>query len=211
MKLVVMGPHQAGKSTLIHRLDPWAVRMDYSKGTFSTTVGFDYGIVLWDATENRIYRKNQIDMVDPSNEIWKVTITGTPGQVSFAPVRKVLARGKDGVILVIDSAHPVQMVYALSQYREAREAAGPVPLIIFANKQDLPQAKSAETIASLLGIRSNVVPVSALKGTNVEESFLQFLKEVRRSILARSISERLVERKEPRWISWVRRKLTSSV
>ncbi|GEM_PF-954020 len=211
MRLVVMGPHQAGKSTLIHRLDPWAVRMDYSKGTFSTTVGFDYGIIIWDATENKIYRKNQLDLVDPSNEIWKVTITGTPGQVAFAPVRKVLARGKDGVILVIDSARPVQMVYALSQYREAREAAGSVPLIILANKQDLPQAKSAETIASLLGIKSKVVPVSALKGINVEESIIQFLKEVRRSILAKSISERVVERKEPRWMSWVRRKLTSSV
>ncbi len=211
MKLVVMGPHQAGKSTLIHRLDPWAVKMDYSKGTFSTTVGFDYGIVLWDATENRIYRKSQLDMVDPSNEIWKVTITGTPGQIAFAPVRRVLARGKDGVILVIDSARPVQMVYALSQYQEARESAGQVPLVILANKQDLPQAKSAETIASLLGVKSKVIPISALKGTNVEESFLQFLKEVRRSILARSISERLVERKEPRWISWMRKRLTSSV
>ncbi len=211
MRLVVMGPHQAGKSTLIHRLDPWAVRMDYSKGTFSTTVGFDYGIVLWDATENRIYRKNQLDLVDPSNEIWKVTITGTPGQVAFTPVRKVLAKGKDGVILVIDSARPVQMVYALSQYQEAREAAGPVPLMVLANKQDLPQAKSAETIASLLGIRCRVVPISALKGTNVEEGFLQFLKEVRRGILAKSISERLAERKESGWMSWVKRKLASSV
>ncbi len=210
MKLVVMGPHQAGKSTLIHRLDPWAVRMDYSKGSFSTTVGFDYGIVIWDATTNRLYRKDQLDLVDPSNELWKVTITGTPGQAAFAPVRKVLARGKDGVILVIDSARPVQMVYALSQYQEAREAAGPVPLIVFANKQDLPQAKSAETIASLMGVKSKVVPISALKGENVEESFLEFLKEVRRSILARSI-ESVAGRKEAGWMSWMRRKLASSV
>lgn len=209
---MVMGPHQAGKSTLIHRLDPWAVKMDYTKGTFSTTVGFDYGIILWDATENRIYRKNELDLVDPTNEIWKVTLTGTPGQNAFSPVRKVLAKGKDGVILVIDSAKPVQMVYALNQYREARETAGSVPLVIFANKQDLSRAMDPDTIASLMGIKTRirVEPISALKGDNVEDSVLKFLKEVRRSIIARSISE-VAERRASNWISRTKMRLASRI
>ncbi|MDK2372920.1 MAG: GTP-binding protein [Candidatus Korarchaeota archaeon] len=192
MKLVVVGPHQAGKSTLIRRLDPWAVKMDYSKGSFTTTVGFDYGIFLWDATVNRIYRKDQLDEMDPGNEIWKVSLTGTPGQMAFSPVRRVLARGKDGIILILDSSRPVDLVYALSHYQEARESIGPsAPLVILANKQDLPNAKSAETVASLLGIRAKVFPVSALRGTNVEESILYILREVRREVFKRSISERV--------------------
>ncbi len=189
MKLVVMGPHQSGKTTLIRRLDPWAVKMDYSKGTFSTTVGFDYGIVLWDATEDRIYRRNQIDMVDPSNEIWKVTITGTPGQVAFSGARKALLRGKDGVILVIDATQPAHLVYAMEQYQEAREVLGVrFPTVIFSNKHDLPYAKDSRGIVPLLGIKADVWEISALKGLNVERAFKDFLTKVRKHLIIESVS-----------------------
>ncbi len=190
MKIVVIGPHQAGKSTLIRRLDPWAVRMDYSKGTFSTTVGFDYGIVLWDATENRIYRRDQIDSVDPSNEIWKVTITGTPGQIAFSGARKALLRGKDGVILLIDATQPAHLVYAMEQYQEAREVLGSgFPLVIFSNKHDLPIAKDSKQMMPLLGIRADVWEISALRGNNVERAFKSFLEKLRRYLILESVTE----------------------
>ncbi len=189
MKLVVMGPHQSGKTTLIRRLDPWAVKMDYSKGTFSTTVGFDYGIVLWDATEDRIYRRNQIDLVDPSNEIWKVTITGTPGQIAFSGARKALLRGKDGVILVIDATQPAHLVYAMEQYQEAREVLGiRFPTVIFSNKHDLPYARDSSGIVPLLGIKADVWEISALKGLNVERAFKDFLTKVRKHLIIESVS-----------------------
>ncbi len=189
MKLVVMGPHQAGKTTLIRRLDPWAVRMDYSKGSFSTTVGFDYGIVIWDATEGKIYRRDQIDSVDPSNEIWKVTITGTPGQAAFTAARKALLRGKDGVALLVDATHPAQMVYALSQYQEAMDVLGPrFPLLIMSNKHDLPRANPPERLVPLLGIKADVWRISALKGMNVEEAFKELLLKVRKRLLVESIA-----------------------
>ena len=189
MKLVVMGPHQSGKTTLIHRLDPWAVKMEYRKGTFSTTVGFDYGIVLWDATEGKIYRRDQIDSVDPSNEIWKVTITGTPGQVAFSGARKALLRGKDGVILVIDATQPAHLVYAMEQYQEAREVLGAhFPTVIFSNKHDLPYARDPSGLVPLLGIKADVWEISALKGFNVEKAFKDFLTKVRKHLVIRSVS-----------------------
>lgn len=188
MSIVVIGPHQAGKSTFIRKLDPSAIRMDYEKGTMSTTVGFDYGVIFWDASTDELHPKDRIDDLNPFNEIWKVTITGTPGQIAFSYVRKALIRGKDGVIMIVDSAQPVQMVYALGQYQEAREVLPPgFPLLVLANKQDLPDAKPPEVIRGLLGIDAEVVPVSALLGQGVREAFIRFLKTVRADVLTRSI------------------------
>lgn len=188
ISVVVIGPHQAGKSTFIRRIDPSAVRMDYEKGTMSTTVGFDYGVVFWDASTDRLYQKEQIDALNPFNEIWKVTITGTPGQIAFSYVRKALIRGKDGVIMIVDSTQPVQIVYALGQFQEAKEVLPPgFPFLILANKQDLPDAKSPEVMKQLLGVNAEVIPISALLGDGVEEAFLKFLKIVRAELLTKSM------------------------
>ncbi len=162
--------------------------MDYNKGSLSTTVGFDYGILLWDATLNRIYRRNQLDDINPMNEIWRVTVTGTPGQIAFTQVRKALLRGKDGVILVIDGTQPSHLVYAVEQYHEAREVLGPdLPVMIFSNKHDLPQAKDLRDLISLVGIKAEVEKISALKGRNVERRFVAFLNKVRKNLLMKSI------------------------
>ncbi|MCS7103388.1 MAG: GTP-binding protein [Candidatus Korarchaeum sp.] len=188
MSIVIIGPHQAGKSTFIRKLDPSAIRMDYEKGTMSTTVGFDYGIVFWDASTDRLYPKDNVDDLNPLNEIWKVTITGTPGQIAFSYVRKALIRGKDGVIMIIDSAQPVQVVYALGQYQEAKEVLPPgFPFLLLANKQDLPDAKPPDVIRGLLGINAEIVPISALLGQGVREALIQFLRTVRAELLTRSM------------------------
>jgi small GTP-binding protein len=188
ISLAIIGPHQAGKSTFIRRLDPSAVRMDYEKGTLSTTVGFDYGIIFWDATKDKLYPKESIEDLDPFDEIWKVTLTGTPGQIAFSYVRKALVKGKDGVIMIVDSTQPVQLVYALGQYQEAREVLPPgFPFLVLANKQDLPDAKPPDVIKSLLGMEAEVIPISALRGDGVQEAFIHFLKVVRTDIMRRSI------------------------
>lgn len=188
ISIVVIGPHQAGKSTFIRKIDPSAVRMDYEKGTMTTTVGFDYGIVFWDASTDKLYQKDEIDSLNPFNEIWKVTVTGTPGQIAFSYVRKALMRGKDGVIMIVDSAQPVQIVYALGQYQEAKEVLPPgFPFLILANKQDLPDAKPPEVMKQLLGIDVEVIPISALLGNGVQEAFIKFLKVVRAELLTKSM------------------------
>ncbi|MEM2290989.1 MAG: GTP-binding protein [Candidatus Korarchaeum sp.] len=188
MSIVIIGPHQAGKSTFIRKLDPSAIRMDYEKGTMSTTVGFDYGIIFWDASTDELYPKDRIEDLNPFNEIWKVTITGTPGQIAFSYVRKALVRGKDGVIMIVDSAQPVQIVYALGQYQEAKEVLPPgFPFLVLANKQDLPDAKPPDVIRGLLGINTEVVPISALLGNGVQEAFISFLKTVRAELMTKSM------------------------
>ncbi|MEM3372176.1 MAG: hypothetical protein QXO55_06180 [Candidatus Korarchaeum sp.] len=189
MDLVVMGPHQSGKSTFIRRIDPLSFRMDYSRGSISTTIGFDYGTVYWSFSRGRIYRKDQIDEINPIEEVWKVTLTGTPGQMSFSHVRRTLIKGKDGVILVVDSTVPGSLVYAISHYLEARDVLGDLfPIAVLFNKQDLPNARDPTLLLPLLSIKASLTyGISALTGYNVERAMLSFLELVRRHLFSKSI------------------------
>ncbi|MGQ4834587.1 MAG: GTP-binding protein [Candidatus Asgardarchaeia archaeon] len=179
MKIYVTGPFNAGKTTLIHKLAPNATSIEhyYNDGT-STTVGFDLGTIYWDTFENKILKK--IPNSHNDTRYYKIILVGTPGQMQFAPVREILAKGCQGVLFLIDSTNIGQVGVALAMYEEVKSYfKKDFPMVILANKQDLENAADAETIRKLLKLDNvRIIEGSALKEINIEEALLELLNMI---------------------------------
>lgn len=70
------------------------------------------------------------------------------GQDKVRPLWKSYTRATDGMVFVVDSDDAERLEEArveLARVARTREAAG-VPLVVIANKQDLPRARSAAQV-----------------------------------------------------------------
>jgi len=105
-KLIVVGPGEAGKSTLIERLADRAVNLSVR----GRTVAMDHGVLRRDDAA--------------------VTLIGVPGQERFGPVREVLVRGARGAIWVHPSGEEAD-----ASTVELLTAAAParLPYLVFIN------------------------------------------------------------------------------
>ncbi len=183
IKIYVAGPHKAGKTTVIHYLDPDAITIDYAGSGGSTTVGFDYGIVYWIPKKNKLipmeeYRKKKGKFSD--QDIWKIVLVGTPGQERFAPVRESLVRGCSAVIYVVDSADFDERALKIFQEIGTYFDEG-TPLVVLANKQDLKGALKGREVIRRLGVDAPVFETIAIKGKKVKEALLALLEIVKKS------------------------------
>ncbi|MFQ5838204.1 MAG: ATPase domain-containing protein [Thermoplasmata archaeon] len=141
-RVLVTGPYHAGKSTLVQQLSQTAISVD----RMGTTIAFDYGSVEISGVE--------------------VELLGTPGQERFEFIFKIFAREVNGILLVVDSTHPAE----LSRAREMRRLAGEhLPLVVVANKRDLPDVMSLEDIRGGLQLEERVpiVETVATEGEGV--------------------------------------------
>jgi len=190
VKIFIVGPFQAGKTTVVHMLDPHAhsVERKVVEGSrvISTTVGFDLGKVLWihGCGRDEIVHPSRVEEQSIANsncEVWEVTLMGSPGQMKFRAVREALSRGSDGVLFVIDSTKPGQVGYVISLLEEVRAFLGKdVPMVVLANKQDLEDALKADEIKRILKLENvKIVETSAIRGEGVVEGLLELLKMVR--------------------------------
>jgi ADP-ribosylation factor related protein 1 len=93
------------------------------------------------------------------------------------------------VIYVVDSANPARFLeskQALDRVLGARELFG-APVILMANKQDLPEATSPHDIGEDLGFgkvdsrSTKIVPVCAYTGQGLKESVEWLVETVKRS------------------------------
>lgn len=150
-KILVTGPYNAGKSTLIKQLSEKAVSID----RLGTTVALDHGYV-----EKKGFVCN---------------LFGTPGQERFDWIMEVLSKDIWGVILVVDSTKPETFPRALQMLEKVKEEY--IPFIVFANKQDLEGALPPEEIKERLGVPI-VIGGSALKGENTEKALLILFEEI---------------------------------
>ena len=94
------------------------------------------------------------------------------GQTSIRPYWRCYYQNTNAVIYVVDSADPERMgiskqeLMAMLEEEELKDAA----LIVFANKQDLPNALPSDAIADKLALGSlksrnwAIFPTSAIKG-----------------------------------------------
>lgn len=129
-KIVVTGPYHAGKSTFVQTLSDTAV----SVNRLGTTVALDHGHVTIDGLTADIF--------------------GTPGQERFDPLLKTISGQALGVIVIVDSSRPDSFPRA----REMMELTGKqgLPMIVAANKQDVPGALTPEEVAKRLGAPAHV-------------------------------------------------------
>ncbi|MCL4399272.1 GTP-binding protein [Candidatus Parvarchaeota archaeon] len=123
-KILVTGPTDAGKTSFIHTACKDAVSVDRIGGT----IALDHG---------------NLDF-----EGYKADLFGTPGQERFDPLLKLLGGESIGVILIVDSSRPEQFPRAIEMLRKT-ETYG-LPVVVVANKADLPGAISSDEIREKL-------------------------------------------------------------
>jgi len=151
-RILVTGPFNAGKSTVVRALCKDTVSVD----RLGTTVAFDYG---------------NIEVMGLEAEVF-----GTPGQERFDFVFQIFAREVNGILLVIDGTRAEDLVRA----KQIRELAGRnVPTVVLANNADLPGQLSPDEIRSRLdlGAEVPVVRTIATEGQGITEA-LRLLAEM---------------------------------
>lgn len=171
IKIVVAGPFAAGKTQFINTVSEIKTvlteRRTQSLTERSvkgyTTVAMDFGKIK----------------IDDEHELY---LFGTPGQLRFDFMWEVLGEGAIGIIILVDSTNP-------STFHDARKIINffqsrfPVPMVIGANKQDLPNAWSPKDVATALDIQEDegipVLPVSALNKESVKEILVALLEIVK--------------------------------
>jgi len=153
-KILVTGPFHAGKTSVVHALSTRAVSVDRE----STTVALDFGHVEFKG--------------------FYADLFGTTGQQRFDPILEQLGGEAIGVILVVDSTMPETFPRAVEMLKKAR--AYGLPCIVFANKQDLPNALSPEEVRAKLGLRKDipVVGTVAIQKKGVREGLRILLDTV---------------------------------
>ena len=117
--------------------------------------------------------------IDENHELY---LFGTPGQARFDFMWEILGQGALGIVVLVDSTDP-------STFHEARKIINyfqskyPVPMVVGANKQDLPNAWSPEDVKNALDISDEegipVVGLSALKKEDVKKVLLLLLEMVK--------------------------------
>ncbi|MFW9843758.1 MAG: ADP-ribosylation factor-like protein [Candidatus Thorarchaeota archaeon] len=189
-KVYVTGPFQAGKTTLIHTLDPDAISIErdmkeaYRGEKSTTTTGFDLGRVIWVRKELKndglIVPKNEFLKEKSEYEGWiakEIELRGVPGQLHFKFVRDTMRANSDGVLMIVDSSDHGMIGDASAILAETVAAFGDIPLEVIANKQDREDAAPSEDIALWLGI-SNAIGMSGKNRESSKDALICLLRKL---------------------------------
>jgi small GTP-binding protein len=169
IKILITGPFAAGKTQFIKtisEIEPLTTerkttKKDEKKVKNLTTVAMDFGKIT----------------IDDEHELY---LFGTPGQARFDFMWDILGKGALGIVVLVDSTNP-------ETFHEARkiinyfESRYPVPMVVGANKQDLPNAWSPDMIKAALNLDTDdipVVPVVATDKESVKKTLLTLLNEI---------------------------------
>jgi signal recognition particle receptor subunit beta len=134
-RIVVTGPAGSGKSTFVTSASDEGFSID-RRGTNgdTTTVVMDFGNLRW--------------------KDFDITLYGTPGHTRFAPLIPPLLNHAMGVVVVIDATKPLT-------FSRARDLIGlmakhRMPVVVPANRHNLPGAADEREIRSSLGISGDI-------------------------------------------------------
>jgi len=162
VRVLILGLDNAGKTTILYKLQMGEVV------TTVPTIGFN------------------VETVQYKNVRFQVWDLG--GQTSIRPYWRCYYQNTNAVIYVIDSADSERMsiskqeLLSMLEEDELKDAA----LMVFANKQDLPNALPADAIAEKLGLGNlksrqwSIFKTSAIKGDGLTEGLdwlVQTLRE----------------------------------
>jgi len=146
-KIVVTGPPEAGKSRFVANATELGMSVDRTgPGGDVTTVAMDFGWLHW--------------------QDFDITLYGTPGQPRFDPMLPVILRNAMGVVLLVDAANPGQLTRARHLYKIIAKMH--VPIVVAANKKDLPGRISEEEIRKGIGI-GKTIPVFLISALHKED------------------------------------------
>ncbi len=155
-KILVTGPYNAGKSSMVKALSTSAVSVD----RMGTTVALDHGYMDYKGFAADLY--------------------GTPGQEDFDPILQYLADEAVAVILVVDSTKPETFIRA-KEMLSKKKAYG-LPIVVAANKQDMDNALSVKDIKNKLALPIHVplCPTVAIEKKGVKKLLNELTKKLMR-------------------------------
>eukprot|EP00798_Chlamydomonas_sp_ICE-L_P003661 gene3661-13736_t len=186
MRLLMVGLDNAGKTTIVKRLN----REDIT--TTSPTLGFNiktmqfkgcYKLNIWDVGGQKTFRpywRNYYVCV------YKLNIWDVGGQKTLRPYWRNYYEKTDGMIWVVDSADLARLedcraeLHALLQEERLFGAT----LLILANKQDLASALTVKELEKALDFESiakrhcQIVACSAVSGDGILEGFDYIVKDI---------------------------------
>ena len=114
----------------------------------------------------------------------KVQLYTVPGQAKYAETRRRVLAGADGVVLVLDSAAAAldrnhETVADLRKHLAANGLRADTPIVVQANKRDLPDAMEVAALLSALGLKHlPCIEGVAVNGVGVFETLKRIVAEV---------------------------------
>jgi len=200
-KVVYYGPGLSGKTTnlqaLHDRLDKGATGRLLSLATpQDRTIYFDL---------------LPVELGNIKGNTVRFQLCTVPGQVFYNETRKLVLKGVDGIVFVVDSQWSV-LSHDLESYQNLLEnlrlggmAPETIPIVVQYNKRDLPGILSIEALQDALGFREfPFVEAVASEGKGVVETFrliskMTFVDLIRRLSRRGPQNARLDESPSPRW------------
>ncbi|XP_013393066.1 ADP-ribosylation factor-like protein 4C [Lingula anatina] len=168
LHIVMLGLDAAGKTTVLFR-----IKFDQYCNAVPT-VGFNCEKVKLTSGKAK----------GTSFVIWDVG-----GQEKLRPLWKSYTRNTDGIVFVVDSVDAERMEEArIELIRTARSSENSgVPVLVIANKQDLPGAKDPSEIEKLLSLHElspnhlwHVQPACAITGDGLSEALEKLYEMVQK-------------------------------
>jgi hypothetical protein len=146
-RIVVTGPAKSGKSTFVTNASIEGISVDrVGLDGDSTTVVMDLGMLHWKGFD--------------------ITLYGTPGQPRFDPLIPGMFKHTMGVILMVDATKPQFLPRAKEMISMLTERS--VPIVIAANKKDLPGRMAEKEIRTTLGVRDDI-PLFFISATHKDD------------------------------------------
>lgn len=176
LKIVYFGSSLAGKSTNVKTLYQILRSRNLTKGD----------MVVMETEEQRTFFVEMfISSINIDGYDIELKILTTPGQFRLHPLRKVIMKGVDGLVFVVDSSKEREKVNFLvmretaAVLKEQGENLLRFPVVVQYNKRDLPDAMDIEDMQ----VRFNpwgtdYVPAVAIRGEGVLETFEKIVKNI---------------------------------
>ncbi|XP_060888927.1 ADP-ribosylation factor-like protein 11 isoform X1 [Labrus bergylta] len=163
-QVILMGLDSAGKSTLLARL------LTGQEMETSPTIGFNVGTLDLDKKTS-------------------LTVWDVGGQKSMRPNWRYFLDDCKALVFVVDSTDRVRMHEAQKVLKKVLcdEKLRGIPLMVLANKKDLPDSMTIREISNQLDLDSHnerlweVQACSALKGLGLQQAFISVHKMIKKS------------------------------
>ncbi|XP_065839771.1 uncharacterized protein [Oscarella lobularis] len=160
-RILMLGLDAAGKTTALYKL-----KLNETISTIPT-IGFN------------------VETVTPCKGV-SFTVWDVGGQDKIRPLWRHYFNGTDGLIYVVDSADAERMAEAKEELQSILKSPDmdQVPVVVMANKQDMPNARDPSEVMNRLGLRNlpnpwHVQGTCATNGDGVVEAVLCMSKMVK--------------------------------
>lgn len=176
LKVVYFGSSLAGKSTNVKKLYEILKEKNLTKGDM---------VVMETEEQRTLFVEMFVSSINIEGYDIELKILTTPGQFRLHPLRKVIMKGVDGLVFVVDSSKEREKVNFLvmretaAVLKEQGENLLDFPVVVQYNKRDLPDAMDIDYMQALYNPwDTDYVPAIAIKGIGVLETFQKIVKNI---------------------------------